>query len=182
MKAVSLTGTLMRWNNGFTLIELLIALLISSFVIMGTYSLLDSTMNAKEYFSTQQNYQKIYKSLYQLINDDIISSADKQIRVQKSPMEDNSEVSFHTQNSLYFNQSLSVNVSYYVDDDGWLVREENNEILENPMLIKLINNVNSFTVRAYNGNEYSERNFETKLLKFNIDINGRKYEVVTGAF
>ncbi|MEC9493387.1 prepilin-type N-terminal cleavage/methylation domain-containing protein [Flexistipes sp.] len=172
----------MKLNSGFTLIELLIALLISSFVIMGTYSLLDSTINAREYFSSQQNYQKIYKSLYQLINDDIISSADKQIRVQKSPMDDNSEVSFHTQNSLYFNQSMGVDVSYYVDDDGWLVREENHKILENPMIIKLINNVNSFTVRAYNGNEYSERSFETKLLKFNIDINGRKYEVVTGAF
>lgn len=172
----------MKSNKGFTLIELLIALLISSFVIMGTYSLLNSTMNAKEYFSTQQNHQKIYKTLYQLINEDIISSSDSQISVQKSATENNSEISFQTQNSLYFNQSIPVQITYYVDDDDWLVREENNKILENPMVIKLIKNVNSFTVEGYDGNDYSERNFETKLLKFSIDINDKKYEVVTGAF
>ncbi len=171
----------MKMNKGFTLVELLIALLISSFIIMGAYALLDTTINARESLGNRQNYQKMYKSIYEIINDDIISSEENKINVKKEVMTDNVEITFTTQNSIYFNQSLPVNVRYYVEDN-YLIREENHSILQDPESIRLVGNVEEFSVEAYDGNEYSDRNFETKLLKFRIKINDREFEVITGAF
>lgn len=178
---MSLTGTLMKQTKGFTLVELLIALLISSFVIMGSYSLMDASINAKSFWSNKQEYQTIYKSLYKLINEDIISTSSRNINVSKDSMSDSDLVNFETQNSLYFNQSMPVRITYFTED-GYLIRREEHNILQNPLEIKLISGVKEFNVKGYDGDEFSERNFDTKLLKFNIKINGKDYEIITGAF
>lgn len=171
----------MKNNTGFTLIELLIALLISSFIMMGAYALLDTTLNTRESLGDRQNYQKMYKSIYKIINDDIISSDANEINVRKDPGSNNDEISFTTQNSIYFTQSIPVNVRYYVEDN-YLIREENHFILHDPEGIKLVGGVEEFSVEGYDGNEFTDRNFETKMLKFRIQVNGRIFEVITGAF
>lgn len=152
---------------GFTLIELLIAIAVSSLVAAGVFSIFASISKARDNTINQSQVITITQNITRIINRDarmMIGNTLQQDRYGNSP-----RLSFKTQNSLRFNRALPVTVSYYVDEDGWLVRQEENLDLSFEMIMKLVPDVSDMLVTFYDGSEYTEH-FKQNARMFNISI------------
>ena len=163
-------------KKAFTLIEILIAVAISALVITGVSSIFTSIFRAKDSTVNQSQVIIINENITRLINRDarmMLGDSLRQDRFGNGP-----KLSFKTQNSLRFNRAIPVIVSYYVDDDGWLVRQEENLELSFDMIMKLIPDVDEMLVKFYDGSEYSEH-FRHNARMFNIylTILDRKTEI-----
>lgn len=157
-------------KKGFTLFELLIAAAISSIVALGVYSLFSSLAISRDRAVTQSENIVLQQSLTRLINKDARMIVENSIKVDKSGQK--YRLTFTTQNSLRFNKALAVDVTYYIDDDNYLVRKEENADTAFTMEMRIVPNVTEFSATFYDGSEYKEEVVaNAKMMNINITLN-----------
>lgn len=172
-------------NRGFTLIELLIAVAISAFIISGTYEILNSVITSRSRLASEYLESEIITKLNNLLNHDFRESEKSTFALQNNL--DKKIFSFNTLNSIYFNNAVSVKVSYYIEQDYnneeyYFVREESNKDMNFSLKIKLLPNVKNLKFLFYNGTEYSEENISENLLLYKLSFtwNKIKFEIPVG--
>lgn len=171
-------------KRGFTLIELLIAVAISAFIIASTYEILNSVIFTKRVIASQYLKSRLLDRLNLLLNKDFRESIENSYSYNE--ILDKKVFSFNTYHSLYFNNSMAVNVKYYTENDidtdtTYLVREEDKDDMSFKMKIRLLPDIEDFKLLFYNGNEYSE-NFISNLKLFKVSFRWDKnsYEIPVG--
>ncbi len=174
-----------KTDRGFTLIELLVAMAISAFIIAGTYEILNSVINARQRLASEYLESEITYKLSKLLSKDLEESVAESFKLSSSL--DKKTFSFKTFNSLFFNNSIIVTVSYYTEQDYdsqrlYFVREEEQGDMNYSLKIKLLPNVKNFKFEFYNGTEYSSEylSSDLKLYKISFEWNNRKYELPIG--
>jgi hypothetical protein len=85
-----------------------------------------------------------------------------------------------TYNTLFFNKSIPVIVSYFIDEDNYFVRSEKNQDLTFKKEIKLIGDVENFEITSFNGEDFIDKLVEPKLMRLTFVINGRTYIISSG--
>jgi hypothetical protein len=89
---------------------------------------------------------------------------------------------FSTYNSLFFNKALPVIVTYYIDDENYFVRVEENNNLSFKKEMRLIGNVENFQVESFDGEDFIDDIADSKLMRFIFNIDGRTYQISVGKF
>ncbi len=161
---------------GFTLIEILVATVISSVIVIASYSVFNSIITVKSSTSLKNNLNTVKNKLAILINGDINSSLNREPEKSDSFDEKFSVVSF---NSLFFNRSLPVTVVYSLEDD-FLVRKEINSSIGFERKIKLIGGIKRLEVLYYDGNEYTETENKSFICKFVFETIDGNFEIIAG--
>lgn len=85
-----------------------------------------------------------------------------------------------TYNTLFFNKSIPVIVSYFIDEDNYFVRSEKNQDLTFKKEVKLIGDVENFEITSFNGEDFIDKLVEPKLMRLTFVINGRTYIISSG--
>lgn len=93
-----------------------------------------------------------------------------------------SQITFTTYNSLFFNKAFPVIVTYYIDNDNYLVRSEKNKDLDFTKEIKLIGNIKDFKVSSFNGEKFVDDFVNPKLMRLIFKIDRRTYQISAGKF
>jgi len=196
-------------NKAFTLLEMLIAITISALVVMGTYNLFNTVVNVRYSTSGNNVYSQINTSLTLMINKDFNSfisgdddsdnatnvmpgtlqeqnnSSEKKNQVYSQNLILNNSGRFpriilKTHNSIFFNQATPAMVTYYVDDNNYLVRSEDIAALDFNEKMRLIGGIKEFKVFSFNGKKYIENEINPSLVKLVIKIDKYDYEIITG--
>ena len=145
-------------KKGFTLLELLIAAAISSIA------------NMRDSAITQSRNIILQESFTRLINRDARMMIGNSLSLDKSGQI--YRLKFSTHNSMRFNKALPVDVTYYIDDENYLVRKEENNDTAFSMEMRIIPNVTEFSATFYNGSEYKEDVVSNaKMLNIALKIN-----------
>lgn len=166
-------------KKAFTLIELIIAMAVSSLVAAGLFTMFSTVAGVRDRSVSQSDNIIVTEALTNIINKDVRMMTDNSLSVDSST--DKKKLKFTTQNSLRFNKSLPAEVSYYIDDDDWLVRREMNTDVLYDMEMKLIPGVTEMTMEFYDDKEYKEDVVKNaKLMKLHFVINGN-YSTVFAA-
>ncbi len=157
-------------KKGFTLIEILIASAISTIVALGVFSMFSSVAGSRDKIVIQSKNVVLQESLTRLINRDARMMVGGSLKVDKSGQV--YRLSFSTQNSMRFNKALPVDVTYYVDDDKYLVRKEENDETAFTMEMRLMPDVEELSATFYNGSEYKEDVVtNAKMMNITLKIN-----------
>jgi prepilin-type N-terminal cleavage/methylation domain-containing protein len=143
-----------RSNTGFTLIEMLIALLISSVVVMGVYSLFNSVVASKEAAEKSNRVSTLLMSSRRLFKPDLLSLYQDSLVINNGGS--NAVLKFTSLNSIKLNRAMPVDITYFVDDDGWLIRREVQSDIGYEWDLKLLPEVSAFTVYSHNGYRFTE--------------------------
>ncbi|MGE4466031.1 PulJ/GspJ family protein [Sphaerochaeta sp.] len=143
-----------RSDKGFTLIEMLIALLISAFVVMGVYSLFNSVINSKEAIEKSNRVNTLLMSARRLFKPDLLQLYQNSLSISNAGK--NAVLNFTSLNSIKLDRALPVDITYYVDDDGWLIREEEQIDIGYSWKLRLLPEVTDFTVYSHNGYKFTE--------------------------
>lgn len=163
-------------KKGFTLFELLIAVAISSLVALGMYSLFTSIALTRDRAVVQSQNIVLQQSLTRLLNKDARMMIGNSLQLDKSGQV--YRLSFTTQNSFRFNKSLPVEVTYYIDDENYLVRKEENTDTAFTMEMRILSNVTEFSAAFYDGNEYKDEVIaNAKMMNINITLNEQKITI-----
>ena len=172
-------STMKRTDAGFTLIELLIALTISVIVAAGVYATFDSLINTKE--ATEDSYYKnsLLLSVRKIIKPDMLQMYVNSLYIENNPEFD--VLQFETNNSIKMEKAFPVTVRYYVDDDGYLIREEKSEEHDYDWKLYLLKNVDKFDIQSHNGNTFSDDydKMDT-IIKVEIDVSGYPIIFIAG--
>jgi prepilin-type N-terminal cleavage/methylation domain-containing protein len=143
-----------RSNKGFTLIEMLIALLISSVVVMGVYSLFNSVVASKEAAEKSYRVNTLLMSSRRLFKPDLLQLYQNSLVINNGGK--NAVLKFTSLNSIKLDRALPVDITYFVDDDGWLIRREVQSDIGYEWDLKLLPEVKDFTVYSHNGYRFTE--------------------------
>ncbi len=163
-------------KKGFTLFELLIAVAISSIVALGMFSLFSSVALVRDKSAVQSQNIVLQQSFTRLINKDARMMIGNSIKLDKSGQR--YRLTFSTQNSLRFNKALTVDVTYFIDDDNYLVRKEENADTAFSMEMRLLSNVTEFSATFYDGSEYKEDAVaNAKMMNINITLNQQQITI-----
>lgn len=163
-------------KKGFTLFELLIAVAISSIVALGMFSLFSSVALVRDKSAVQSQNIVLQQSFTRLINKDARMMIGNSIKLDKSGQR--YRLTFSTQNSLRFNKALTVDVTYFIDDDNYLVRKEENADTAFSMEMRLLSNVTEFSATFYDGSEYKENAVaNAKMMNINITLNQQQITI-----
>ena len=157
-------------KKGFTLLELLIAAAISSIVALGVFSIFSSIADMRDSAIIQSINIIFQESFTRLINRDARMMIGNSLSLDKSGQI--YRLKFSTHNSMRFNKALPVDVTYYIDDENYLVRKEENNDTAFSMEMRIIPNVTEFSATFYNGSEYKEDVVSNaKMLNIALKIN-----------
>lgn len=159
-------------KKAFTLLELIIAIAISSIVAVGIFSVFSSIVNSRDRTIAQSQNIILTESVTRLINRDARMMVSNSLKVDKTG--GRYRLSFRTLNSLRFNKSMPVDITYYIDDDNWLVRKEENVDVYFNMEMKLIPNVTDLKATFYTGSEFREETVtDAKIMNVSITFDNR---------
>ncbi len=125
-------------KKGFTLLELLIAAAISSIVALGVFSIFSSIANMRDSAITQSRNIILQESFTRLINRDARMMIGNSLSLDKSGQI--YRLKFSTHNSMRFNKALPVDVTYYIDDENYLVSKE--DVVPNPKMLNIALKIN----------------------------------------
>ena len=157
-------------KKGFTLLELLIATAISSIVALGVFSIFSSIANMRDGSIIQSRNIILQETLTRLLNRDARMMIGNSISLDKAGQV--YRLKFSTQNSMRFNKALPVDITYYIDDENYLVRKEENNDTAFSMEMRIIPNVTEFSATFYDGSEYKEDAVSNaKMMNITLKIN-----------
>lgn len=157
-------------KKGFTLLELLIATAISSIVALGVFSIFSSIANMRDGSIIQSRNIILQEALTRLLNRDARMMIGNSISLDKAGQV--YRLKFSTQNSMRFNKALPVDITYYIDDENYLVRKEENNDTAFSMEMRIIPNVTEFSATFYDGTEYKEDAVSNaKMMNITLKIN-----------
>ncbi len=159
-------------KKGFTLIEILIASAISTIVALGVFSIFSSVAGSRDKMIIQSRNIILQESLTRLINRDARMMTGGSLKVDKSGQV--YRLSFSTQNSMRFNKALPVDVTYFIDDEKYLVRKEENDQTAFTMEMRILPNVDELSALFYDGTEYKETvSANAKMINITLKINNQ---------
>ena len=141
-------------DKGFTLIEMLIALVISSVVVMGVYSLFNSVVASKEAAEKSSRVNTLLISSRKLFKPDLLQLYQNSLSINNAGA--NAVLKFTSLNSIKLNRAMPVDITYYVNDDGWLVRKEQQTDIGYVWELRLLPEVKDFLVLSHNGYRFTE--------------------------
>lgn len=157
-------------RKGFTLLELLIAAAISSIVALGVFSIFSSIANMRDSSITQSKNIILQESLTRLLNRDARMMIGNSLSLDKAGQV--YRLKFSTQNSMRFNKAMPVDVTYYIDDENYLIRKEENNDTAFSMEMRIIPNVTELSATFYDGTEYKDEAVtNAKMLNITLVIN-----------
>lgn len=163
-------------KNAFTLIELLIAMAVSALVAAGLYAMFSTVAGVRDASVSHSEKIIVAEALTELINKDFRMMEDNSLSLDSS--QDMKKLKFKTQNSLRFNKSLPAEITYYIDEDKWLVRRETNTDVLYDMEMRLLPNVTEMEIEFYNDREYKKDVVKNaKLMKIHFVIGGNIADV-----
>ena len=162
--------------SGFTLLELIIAIAISALVAVGVFSMFSSIANIRDHSVEASQDIILIETLTRLINRDA-----RMMLYNTLSVDENSQykkLKFSTQNSLRFNKAIPVTVYYYVDDNNWLIRQEENTEMIFSMEMRILPNVSNLDFSFYDGSNYTESiKPNAKMMNLTLDINNRQVTI-----
>lgn len=157
--------------KGFTLIELVIAMAVSSLVALGLFSIFSSIAGVRDRSIIQSQNITLAETLTRLMNRDARMMISGSLGIDESG--EVKKLKWTTQNSLRFNKALPVEISYYIDEDNWLVRRETNTDTLFDMEMRIIPDVSDMKVYFYDGSEYKESVInDAKMVNIEFIVNG----------
>lgn len=166
-------------SRGFTLLELLIALTISVTVLTGVYTTFDSLINTKEATEKSNYKNSLLLSARRVIKPDILQMYKSTLSIERS--EENDTLSFVTNNSIKMEKAFPVTVTYYVDDDDYLVREEKSEIHDYEWSLYLLKNVSDFEIQTHNGEEFTDDyDPQDTIIKVTFEVSDNSITFIAG--
>ena len=115
-------------------------------------------------------------------NDNQMDNKTRQNYIILNTKNNHPELIFSTYNSLFFNKAVPVTITYYIDEENYFTRTEENDNLSFKKDIKLIGNVEDFQVAAFNGEDFIEDTVNPKLMRLIFIIDGRTYQISAGKF
>ncbi len=167
-------------RNGFTLIEILVAVVLSGIIIIGLMESMDSLANTKSFLNSKKNRIEILDKI------SLIMQADIRCKIGKFVIKNNGitkQLTFATTNSLFFNGSLPVNVSYYLkrNDKGklFLYREEENKDMGFDTAIPLTDIFNKAEYQFYRNGRW--QNEPAAIIKITLFTKHKKYSITQRA-
>jgi len=92
------------------------------------------------------------------------------------------KLTFSTYNSLFFNKAIPVIVTYYIDEENYFVRSEENNDLSFKKEMRLIGNIENFRVESFDGDDFTNDIANPKLMRFIFNIDDRSYQISVGKF
>ena len=169
----------MKDNRGFTLLELLIALALSSIVVGGVYVTFDSVLKTKE--ATEKSYysNSLLLSSRKVIKPDMLQMYKDTLKVDKR--DDNDILTVTTNNSIKLEKAFPVKVTYYVNDDDYLVREEKSALHSYEWKLLLMPNVTDFKIQSHNGYKFTDDTDQMDtIIKISMNVSGHPLEFIAG--
>ncbi len=141
---------------GFTLLEILIAVFLSGIIMVGLYELFNSVLSARVFSETKQDKTEIVYKVVSLIQRDIrCKVGDFYVTYRDGKR----VLNLNTTDSLFYGGSVVVSASYYTDEiDGkvYLVREEENDDLNEDIAIPLTDYFKNIKLRFYHAGEWTD--------------------------
>ena len=166
-------------NRGFTLIEMLIALAISSVVVLGVYSMFNSVIASKEAAEKSGDKNVLLMSARRLFKPDLLQLYQESLSVNNAG--ENAVLKFTSLNSIKLNRAMPVDITYFVDDDGWLVRREQQTDLNYDWELKLLPDVKEFKIQSHNGYRFTDDPTSTDvIIKVSFKYKETPVEFVAG--
>ncbi len=162
-------------RKAFTLLELLIATAISSIVALGVFSIFSSITNMRDIAIIQSKNIILQESLTRLLNRDARMMIGSSLSLEKAGQV--YRLKFSTQNSMRFNKALPVDITYYIDDDNYFIRKEENNDTAFSMEMRIMPNVTEFSATFYDGVEYKEDVIPNAKM-FNIKLKLNEQEII----
>ncbi|MDR2400420.1 MAG: prepilin-type N-terminal cleavage/methylation domain-containing protein, partial [Deferribacteraceae bacterium] len=109
-------NTLKEIRLAFTLLEVLIALAISSVILIGSYSILDGVLAVSEHMTRSGDKFMEVQAFERLFLRDVRMMLKYGEADNESITDEDVFFSIVSQNSLTFNKSIPVSISYYLDE------------------------------------------------------------------
>ena len=171
--------TMKNDNRGFTIIELLIAMVLASMVLTGVYKTFDALINTKE--ATEESYYRnnLLLSAKKIVKPDVLQLYKNTMSVSHGS--ENDTLTLTTNNSIKMEKAFPVQVTYYIDDDDYLIREEKSPQLGYEWKLPLLKNVTEFKVLSHNGNEFTKSYSTTDtIIKVSFKVKDYGVEFIAG--
>jgi hypothetical protein len=130
-----------------------VAIVLSSIVLTGVYSLFDSIINTKSAAGKSYDQNTLLMAARKIIKPDALQMYKNTLKITR--IDDNNELEFKTANSIKLEKAVPVTVRYYVEDE-YLIREETNIDLNYEWRLYLLRNVSDFEILAHNGYKFEE--------------------------
>jgi prepilin-type N-terminal cleavage/methylation domain-containing protein len=166
---------LKRIRAAFTLLELLIAISISAIILLGAYSLFNGviavsahTQRSGDRFTEVQAFERlILRDIRMMLT---YGQADNQTLSPEDVF-----FSMVSQNSLTFNKSIPVGITYFLKD-GSIYREEKLSDMNYLMQMPLLSAVTSDKAEGYDGRDYGDELSEkTAIFRFTFVMDNATY-------
>jgi prepilin-type N-terminal cleavage/methylation domain-containing protein len=173
-------NTLKQSSKGFSLIEALIALAISSFVMMGVYTMFSSALRTDRGLNTANDDLIVREALQRLVSRDLRMMRGETVPDLPPDPQNERLFAIVSQNSFTFSKGILVNVVYEVDNST-LYRTESRADMNYTMRMPLLHNVTAHQVESFDGSEYRD-DFNPKhfIYKIGLTMDNRTIEFVTG--
>ncbi|MDR2401356.1 MAG: hypothetical protein LBD73_06870, partial [Deferribacteraceae bacterium] len=132
-----------------------IALAISSVILIGSYSILDGVLAVSERMTHSGDKFAEVQAFERLFVRDVRMMLKYGAADNESITDEDVFFSMVSQNSLTFNKSIPVSISYYLDEAD-LYREEKNTSMNYVMRMPLLSNVTDIKTEGHDGRDYSD--------------------------
>lgn len=167
-------------NKGLTLLELLIAVALSSLVLFGLYSAISTALNTDQVIQQSLLGINEYSRLTELFQKDIRTMVS--VPVLKHSYE-GPEITFSTTNSLIYNSTRPVYVSYYIKEINgkrYLFRKEWIDTEHTPLTIRLLEDVGNLSFYTRSDEGWIEKILSGKPIKMSYGFKDRTWEIIAG--
>lgn len=163
-------------KKGFTLLELLIAFLISGFVIVSVFNILNSSGDVRG--SSEKNVTKNETKILiqKIIYSDLFSMLNEPVQIKTNTFD--KSFSFRSMHSLFFSSGIPVTITYQLEKNKLYRTEENSEISFSEKYL-ITDGVDNFKIFGFDGNEYKEDFIKSNIFKFVIFAD-EKIEISAG--
>jgi len=166
-------------NRGFTLLELLIAMTLSVIVVSGVYATLTALLNTKEVTEKSYYNNSLLLSARRVMKPDLLQMYKDTLSIKKNS--GNDSLSVVTNNSIKMEKAFPVTVTYYVDNNNYLVREEKSAQHSYEWKLYLLPNVTEFTIQSHNGYRFTDDTDEMDtIIKISMKVSDYPLEFIAG--
>lgn len=172
-------STMKKSSAGFTLLEVLIALVLSAIVVGGVYTTFNSLINTKEVTENSYYNNSLLLSARKVMKPDLLQMYKNTLHIKKDS--DNDTLTVTTNNSIKMEKAFPVEISYYVDSDNYLVREEKSSSHSYEWKLYLLPNVTEFKIQSHNGYKFTDDTDEMDtIIKISMKVSDYPLEFIAG--
>jgi prepilin-type N-terminal cleavage/methylation domain-containing protein len=162
-------------KSAFTLLEVLIAVSISAVILLGAYSMFNGVLAASSHTQRSGDRFTEVQAFERLILRDMRMMLRYGFADNQTLSPEDVFFSMVSQNSLTFNKSIPVGITYFLKD-GSIYREEKVADMDYLMQMPLLSAVSSAKVEGYDGRDYSDTlSGNTAIFRFTFVMDNATY-------